>query len=167
VSREGYALGIFAVDIIAMAACIVFTVLCFGVVLDVFAGHQAVTFSSPPDGRAVNLHFGNTLLKTLAYCGLPLCVYAWIAAMSASLKRNRGGVAGLFWPVMFVLAALPQIPVPAIHTVATALDLFNPAVIYTTSSSVPEPTIWNFAWGWAVAAALLAAALFQWRRLQL
>jgi hypothetical protein len=167
VSREGYALGVFAVDLIAMAVCIVFTALCLGAVLDVYAGHQAIVLVASPDAGTVNFHAGNTLFKTLAYCGFPVCVYAWITAMSASLKRNRGSVAGLFWPVMFVLAFLPQLPVPPIHTVAVALNLFNPIEIYTTSNHPPEPSAWTFAWGWGVAAVLLAAAVVQWRRLQL
>jgi hypothetical protein len=154
VSREGYALGVFAVDIAAMAACILFTVVCAAAVIDVYAGYQILSIGS-----------GDALVKTLAFCGWPLCIYAWIAALSASLKRNRGAVAGLFWPLMAVLGALQFVRVPAVHALSSALNLFNPIVIYQTTSDGPHT--WMYLWGWGVAALLLAAALFQWRRLQL
>jgi hypothetical protein len=166
VSRGGYALGVFAVDIAAMAACIAFTAVCAAVVVDVYFGYQAVTLTD-----------GHALLKALAFCGLPLCVYAWIAALSASMKRNRGAVAGLFWPLMFLLSALPLLPIPPVHVLASAIDIFNPLAIFSTTNSSVQvglvstnagpPSIWTFAWGWAVAALLLTAALFQWRRLEL
>jgi hypothetical protein len=154
VSREGYVLGVFAVDIIAMAACIVFTAVCGFVLVDVFAGYQAVELGS-----------ANDMFDALLFCGAPLCIYAWIAAMSASLKRNRGAVAGMFWPIMFVLALLPSVPNPALHALSTALDLFNPAVLFSTSTHAVSPA--THAWGWAVAVMLLAAATLQWRRLQI
>lgn len=154
VSREGYALGVFAVDIGAMVVCIALTLLCQILVFDVYARHQAVTFDR------------GELFSSLAYCGLPLCVYAWVTALSASLKRNRGAVAGLFWPVMIAVIALRFLPVPAAASVASALSFVDPLAIYTTNSSVPASP-WMFAWGWAVAAILLASALVQWRRLEL
>ena len=156
VSREGYALGIFAVDIAAMAACVVFTAVCAAVVIDVYAGYAAV---APSDGGA--------LLGTLAYGGLPVCVYAWIAALSASLKRNRGAISGIFWPLMIALVALRAVSVPTVHAVATALNLFNPIAIFSATGSDPHAALWSYAWGWLVAAVLLAAALVQWRRLEL
>jgi hypothetical protein len=155
VSREGYALGIFAVDIAAMAVCVVFTALCAAVVVDVYAGYAVVV----PSG-------GDALLDTLAYCGLPLCVYAWITALSASLKRNRGAVSGIFWPLMIALVALRSVSVPAVHNVATALNLFNPIAIFSASGNDPHTALWSYAWGWLVAAVLLATALIQWRRLE-
>jgi hypothetical protein len=176
VSREGYALGVFAVDIGAMAACIGFTTLCAALVFDVYAGRQAVALGLAGD-----------LVRSLAFCGLPVCVYAWIAASSASLKRNRGVIAGLFWPFMFVLSLLPLLPVPSIHAAASVLNLFNPIAIFSaSSSSAPQSitvdagassqsiivaagasSLWLYMWGWGVAALLLCAATFQWRRLQL
>jgi hypothetical protein len=155
VSREGYALGVFAVDIAAMAVCIVFSAVCAVVVVDVYAGNQVVGSN---DGEA--------LLGTLAYCGLPVCVYAWVAALSASFKRNRGAISGIFWPVMIALIALRSVTVPTVHAVAAALNLFNPIAIYSTSVSDPHAALWSYAWGWLVAAVLLATALIQWRRLE-
>ncbi len=157
VGREGYALGVFAVDIAAIALSILFTALCAAVVVDVYAGYQIVA----ADG-------GVPLLETLAFCGLPLLVYAWVTALSASLKRNRGTVAGIFWPLMIALAALQSLPIPAVHAVASTLNLLNPLAIYTPSGGrALAPTLWTFAWGWLIAALLLTAALFQWRRLEL
>jgi hypothetical protein len=160
VSREGYALGVFAVDIAAMAACILFTALCAAVVVDVYAGYQAVVFGESA-----------ALLSTFAFCGLPLLVYAWIAALSASLKRNRGTIAGIFWPLMIVLGLLQSLPVPAVHGVVSTLNLLNPIAVFTAISTPngngPGPSVWTFAWGWLIAALLLTAALFQWRRLEL
>jgi hypothetical protein len=160
VSREGYALGVFAVDIAAMAACILFTALCAAVVVDVYAGYQAVALSS-----------GDALLETLAFCGLPLLVYAWVAALSASLKRNRGTIAGIFWPLMIVLGVLQSLAVPAVHAVASTLNMLNPIAVYTAvytpNGNGSGPSVWMYAWGWLVAAILLAAAVVQWRRLEL
>jgi hypothetical protein len=62
---------------------------------------------------------------------------------------------------------LKFVPIAAVHSVIAGLDLFNPIELYTVTSSDPGPSVWNFAWGWAVAAILLAASLVQWRRLQL
>jgi hypothetical protein len=155
VSREGYALGVFAVDIAAMAACIVFTAVCATIVVDVYAGSAAVV---PSDGGAV--------LKTAAFCGLPLCVYAWVSALSASLKRNRGTVAGLFWPLMIALVALRSLQVPAVAPVVSALNLLNPLVLYSTGGG-GYTSLWAYAWGWLLAAVLLTAAVVQWRRLEL
>jgi hypothetical protein len=156
VSRAGYALGVFAVDIAALAACTIFTALCGVAIVEVYAGYQAVALSG-----------GDALLGTLAFCGLPVCVYAWIAALSASLKRNRGTISGIFWPLMIVLLALRAVSVPAVHAVVSALDLFNPIAIFSTSGNDPQTALWSYAWGWLVAAILLAAAVVQWRRLEL
>jgi hypothetical protein len=166
VSREGYALGVFAVDIVAMAIAILFTTLLAAVVIDVYAGFQVVRLSNPGDS-----------VQALLYCGLPLLVYAWVTALSASLKRNRGAAAAIFWPLMLALALLSLIPVAAVHAVATTLNLLNPVVLYSTSHGSSDvqtssatahlAPVWGFAWGWAVAALLLAASVFQWRRLQL
>jgi hypothetical protein len=164
VSREGYALGVFAVDTAAMAVCIIFTAICAIVVVDVYAGYQAVALGS-----------GAEVVRMFAFCGLPLCVYAWIAAGSASLKRNRGVVAGLFWPIMIVLGTLPLLPVPPIHALASVLNLFNPIALYSSTKSVaqgsmtydPVAATWPYLWGWGVSALLLAAAVAQWRRLQI
>lgn len=156
VSRDGYALGVFAVDIAAMVVCIAFTVVIAAIVVDIVVGHQAI-----------DLDFDRGLLRALAYCGLPLCIYAWIAALSASFKRNRGSVAGLFWPVMAVLAFLAALPFTLVHTIASALDTINPLVIYTTSSHGAQTATATFLSGWAVAVLLLLAALAQWRRLEI
>lgn len=155
ISREGYALGVFAVDIGAMAVCLLFTLMCLGIVVDVYAGGQAVSLGS-----------GNQLLGGLAFCGFPLCVYAWITALSASAKRNRGTIAGMFWPLMIAVAALHFVPVAPIHAIAKALFYINPIELYTTNSHEAAP-VGNYLWGWAVSAALLFVALAQWRRLEL
>ena len=156
VSREGYALGVFAVDIAAMIACIVLTIVCGALVVDIFVGHQAIELDA--DG---------SLGRALAFCGFPLCMYAWIAALSVSLKRNRGTVAGIFWPVMLVVGLLRVIPVPAVHTIALALNTVNPLVLYTESSGAAHSSVATLLFGWLLAAVLLAAAVGQWRRLEI
>ena len=156
VSREAYALGIFAVDITAIAVCIALTVAFAVLVIDIDAGHQAITFVDPL-----------ALLRAIAYCGFPLCVYAWITALSASLKGNRGAVAGFFWPAMAAIALLTVVPIASVHAVASALNLFNPIALFSSSSSRPEVAPATYLWGWGVAALLLAAALAQWRRLEI
>lgn len=155
ISREGYALGIFGVDFVAIAACISLTAVCACAIADVYLGHQAVVLGST-----------DTLIHAVLFCGFPLSVYAWVSALSASLKRNRGSVAGLFWPLMLALAALRLVPIPIVHQIAVVLDTVNPLQIYSTASSAPAPPNWTLLSGWALAALLLAAALVQWRRLE-
>jgi hypothetical protein len=160
VSREGYALGVFAVDIAAIVVCIAVTAVCGATIADVYAGRQIVDVDS-----------GRRLAEALEFCGFPLLVYAWITALSASIKRNRGAVAGLFWPVMFVAVLLPHATYPPLATVAPlfgAFDLLNPLELFTASRGAPpEPLLGPYAWGWFVAAVLFGIALVQWRRLQL
>jgi hypothetical protein len=165
VSREGYALGVFAVDIGAMAVCIVFTTICLAVLAEVFTGSLTMTFE-----------WGVPLARLVAFCGMPLCIYAWITAVSASLKRNRGVVAGLSWPFMLGLGLMTLLPIPAIHAVSETLNWVNPLAIYTWSTGADHgtltadagvSTLWTYLWGLALSALLLASALFQWRRLQL
>ena len=158
-SRETYALGVFAVDIAAMIACIVVTVVCGGIVADCYIGRQAIVLPSMP-----------SLLSAVAFCGFPLCVYAWVTALSASLKRNRGSVAALFWPLMFALAILEVIPLQPIHALAVALNSVNPVLMYTqhadTSNLVGSQSVVGF-FGYGLSFVLLSLAVLQWKRLQI
>jgi hypothetical protein len=160
ITREGYALGVFAVDIVAMAACVILTAVCGAVIADVYAG-----------GQVVRLGFAHDLAGSLETCGLPLLVYGWIAAATASLKRNRGAIAGIFWPAMLVCATLPHVPVAPIAAfgpVFGALNLLKPITLFSVSKAAPSPSLFGpELWAWLIAAALLAAAIVQWRRLQL
>ena len=156
VSREAYALGLFGVDVLAIAVCIALTAGCGAFVADVCLGHQAFDF---PDGAGA--------ISALAFCGFPLCIYAWITALSASLKRNRGTVAGLFWPLMIAIAALGVVRIPAVHAVAVTLNALNPLAIFISGSGNPPPSLTTYLSGWAVAALLLVAAIVQWRRLEI
>ncbi len=156
VSREGYALGVFAVDIGAMLTCIVLTVVCAVLVLDADLGRQAIILGS-----------GTDALKTAAFCGFPLCVYAWITALSASLRGGRGTVSGIFWPLMLALVIVAAlVHIPAVQLVTNVLNAVNPLELYSLTSQGPRPSVWLALWGWGVSAALLAAAMLQWRRLQ-
>jgi hypothetical protein len=160
ISREGYALGVFAVDIVAMIVCVAFTAICGAIIIDTLANAQVVTFGPAQDS-----------FRTLLYCGFPLLVYAWVTALSASLKRNRGSVAAAFWPVMAVLAIAPHIPYPPLIAAAPLLHAINLFTIELFQSSSPEQGLnvlaWKYAWGWLVAAGLLVVAVVQWRRLEL
>jgi hypothetical protein len=155
VSREGYALGVFAVDIAAMAVCIVLTTICMTLVVDIVAGYPAVQL----DG-------GWSMVNDVAYAGFPLCVYAWIVALSASLKRNRGTVAAVFWPAMVALGAIAVLPIPSLHALAPVISLIDPIIIFTNSAAAPTPTA-TYLWGWGLAAVLLVAGVVQWRRLEM
>jgi hypothetical protein len=106
-----------------------------------------------------------TIAKSALIMTFPLSIYAWIAVLSASLKRNRGTVAALFWPVILGISAWQFIPVKAFATIAGALAYINPLRLYTDSSSAPA-SIPNLAFGFLLAAVMLGLALVQWRRLE-
>ncbi len=159
VSRETYALGVFAVDIAAMAACIVLTMICASIVTDCYIGRQAVILPS-----------WEASVRAVAFCGFPLCVYAWVTALSASMKRNRGTVAALFWPLMIALVLLGLVPLAPIHALSIALNTVNPVAMYTqhADSSLPAgvQTAMSFL-GYGLGIALLGIAVVQWKRLQI
>src|SRR5476649_2104808 len=104
VSRESYALAVFGVDTLAMIAAYIVSMVAAVIVCDVWVGRQVVIPISP-------------LWLVAAVLVLPIYVYAIIAAGSASLKRSRGMVAGLFWPVTLGLVAASFVRIDIVHNI--------------------------------------------------
>jgi hypothetical protein len=157
VTRERYALGILAVDVASMLVAFVLSIAIVILGLLACGGIELLTQShvAPSD-------FGSELLAL----GLPLLMYAWIAALSASLRRGRAFVV-LIWPAMFVLAiAAAQTAADSpFKPVLMALNRYlNPLEIF--SGNGHDLTVSWTAYGLAFAAVLMALAIGQWRRLE-
>ena len=153
VSRERYGLSLFGVDIVAIAIAQFITMACVTIVADVWIGHAAVVV------RPENIW------RDIAVLMLPINIYAWVTVLTASLKRNRGVVAGLLWPGMLGLAALAFIPVQSVQSIARIVDTINPIVMYTNENHhVTSAATYEI--GLFVSVVLLALALVQWRRLE-
>lgn len=102
-------------------------------------------------------------LRALLFTTFPMCIYAWITALSASLKRNRGIVAGLFWPIALGIGGLQFVNVPLVRAVFTAINAINPLAIYSHTSEVIGSPPYT---GLISIVVLLALAIVQWRRLE-
>jgi hypothetical protein len=158
VTRERYALGILGVDLAVMLAAfaISIAIAMLGVIgcggISVFAqSHVALG------------DFGPALLGL----GFPFLIYAWIAALSASLRRGRA-FAVLLWPAMFVLAlaASQTSSGSPFKPVLVALSRFvNPLEIFSQDTGHDLATGWA-AYGIAFALALIALTVAQGRRLE-
>jgi hypothetical protein len=152
VSRERYALGIFTVDIIAMIGAYILTLVALFVVTDIWAGKQAVFTEHP-------------LWQSAAIFLLPVYIYALIALGSASLKRSRGMVAGLFWPVVAGLVGLEAIQIDSVHAIAHIINTVNPVVVFSTRHGIDTPPA-NYLLGLGLTAIALTLAVVQWKRLE-
>jgi hypothetical protein len=182
ISREGYALTIFGVDLVAIYVAIVMTALAAIVATDIAIGHQDVVFAgSWTNGvhtesvgvgaqkitRVVNeqpIDVPKEALRFLAFSTFPVCIYAWITALSASLKRNRGTIAGVFWPAILILGAVENVPIQPIHALMHAINTVNPLVIYTTKNADLQTS--SELIGMLSILVLLSLTVVQWRRLE-
>ena len=153
VSREQYALTIFTVDAVAIVIALLATIFCGVLISDVWIGHQAVEVS------------GSSGWEDVLAILFPINIYAWIVALTASQKRNRGGFVGMFWPAAFMLAALPQIPVDLVQRISRVIDYVNPIVLFTKNSR-QQPTIASYEIAFVMTVVLLVVAIAQWRRLE-
>jgi hypothetical protein len=152
VSRERYALGIFGVDIIAMIGAYILTMAALFAVTDIWAGKQAVFTEHP-------------LWQSAAIFLLPVYIYALIALGSASLKRSRGLVSGLFWPIVVGLIGLGKIHIDSVQAIARAINTINPVVVFSTQHGTETPPA-NYLLGLALTAIALTLAVVQWKRLE-
>jgi ABC-type transport system involved in multi-copper enzyme maturation permease subunit len=160
VSRERYVLELFAVDIVAMLVAIAVTVVAILIIATAYL-----------NGFPFSLHPEN-LLTALYECVLPLNIYAWIMALTASMKRNRGLVAALYWPALLLIAGLSQINLPQIRLIrqiADGLYRISPVSLFELSvhgNALFYPSPLTVLAGIGITVLLIAATLVQWRRLE-
>jgi hypothetical protein len=152
ISRERYALSIFGIDIVAMIGAYIITIIALFTVMDVWVGHQAIFATRP-------------LWQSAAMFLLPVYVYALIALGSASLKRSRGMISGLFWPVTIGLVGMGFIKIDSVQAIAHVINTVNPIVIFSTRHGIEtSPSAYGLAL--LLAAIALTLAIAQWRRLE-
>ena len=168
VSRDGYALTAIGVDIGAIVAAELASVLVFMFLLALFPGPGTLTWL--PTTTAVLL---------AALLG-PMAWYALLTMASASLKRGLGAVIGTAWPVAVTLPglALAYFGESAIgqgaHHLFNALNFFNPVGYLQLHGAghgdVPALMLQNSSTAVPVLAILtvvyLALAIVQWRRVE-
>ncbi|GAC1459619.1 MAG: hypothetical protein PVSMB8_15160 [Vulcanimicrobiaceae bacterium] len=140
-------------DIVAIVIAQIATIVCTVIVVDVWLGHAAVLVDSA------------YIWRDVAVLAFPVNIYAWVTVLTASLRSNRGVVAGLLWPGMLGLAALAFVPVQSVHNVARVVDRINPVAMYTASSTGLPPAS-TYELGALISFVLLGLALAQWRRLE-
>jgi len=155
ISRQRYALGIVAIDLAGMlAAFLISYVIAIAGTFAVGAG-QILT-SSP--------FFTSDFSAALMALGFPFLLYAWVMAISASLRRGRA-FSLLIWPVMFVLLLLAQAHT-AIQPAMVWLNAYvNPLQIFAQDEH-HDLTVPVALYGTTFAIALIALAVAQWRRLE-
>jgi hypothetical protein len=158
ITRERYALGILAVDLVGMLVAFVLSIAI--AMLSVLACGGIELFAQSPVAPG---DFGPALLAL----GFPLLIYAWVAALSASLRRGRA-FAVLIWPAMFVLGIAEATIAPGspFKPVVTALNVYlNPLQIFDQNEQ-HDLTLASASYGIASAAALMALTVGQWRRME-
>jgi ABC-type transport system involved in multi-copper enzyme maturation permease subunit len=165
VSRDRYVLELLAVDIVAMIAAIAVTAIAIIIIATAYL--NAFPFT---------LH-GQNVLPTLYECVLPLNIYVWIMAITASMKRNRGLVAALYWPALFLIFGLRYVHIPQIRLVGWIADalyrispmsLFHLAIQVQNDGPASDPMLspLTVLAGIGITFLLIAATLVQWRRLE-
>jgi hypothetical protein len=158
ITRERYALGILAVDVAGMAVAYVISIAI--VVLGVLACGGIELFTKSHVAA-------KDFVPALLGLGFPLLMYAWIAALSASLRRGRA-FAVLLWPAMSVLgvAAAATAPGSPFKPVLVAVNQFvNPLAIFGQSNEHDLTLSWAL-YGLAFAVVLFGLTIGQWRRLE-
>lgn len=127
------------------------------------------TFSWPID---VEPNAGSAIALSI---GVAVMWYALVAAATAGLRSGGGGLAGILWPVSFLLIGLGQHPAfGVISLIARALDVLNPIAYLEGSSSHGGTTELTSLWAipvperaaivWGLAAILCIVAGFVWKR---
>jgi ABC-type multidrug transport system permease subunit len=168
VSRDRYALTAMGADLAAIVVGFLLTLVTITLAIWLFT-------------MPVYAWSGRTL-PTLGFVVLgPMAWYAMLTAASASLKRGLGAVIGIAWPVGFLVTALAAGPLGSSATAAAVyktfhfLNYLNPLGYLSNmsssvshsghmSASVPDSS------GILMLAVLtvvyIAAAIFQWRRVE-
>jgi len=158
VTRERYALGIAAVDLAGMLVGFVLSIAIVVLGLLACGGIEILAAS----------HFSAQQLGgSLLVLGFPVLMYAWIAALSASLRRGRAFTI-LIWPAMSILGlAASQSPAGSpFKPILVWLNTYvNPLSIFAQSEHHFLTVPWTI-YGLAFAAVLFAATIAQWKRLE-
>jgi len=158
VTRERYALGIVGVDIAGMLVAFVLSIVI--VILGILACGGIELF-------AKSQFSARQLGESLLVLGFPVLMYAWIAALSASLRRGRAFTI-LIWPAMSILAVFAsQTPAgsPFKPVLVWLNSYINPITIFAESEHHALTIPWTM-YGLAFAAVLLGTMIVQWRRLE-
>ena len=146
------ALGILAAGLIAVAIGALTIILFLGVVS--------------------RLTFGEGALEVfLLVTGFALATYGTIAALTSWSRRGGGVVAGLFWPIGFVIYGLSAVGMPsAIHACIVALNFLNPIAYLGTISNKGSASLLPLALSvrielvWVLAIATTALSIYLWQR---
>jgi hypothetical protein len=160
VSRERFALTYMAVDIAAiLSAAIVFFV--------------AELFTLAAVGFANAIAIDGTIVPSvLVGLGFSLAFYGVSRALGTAFGRG-GTIAGVSWPIGFILAGLASAPFPyVLHDIIVGLNFLNPIAYLTSVASGQSSTVlpvsfeWRLACEWILALATMAASVVIWKRLE-
>lgn len=167
VSRERFAIGAIAVDLAAIVAASVLTIVALIICQAMF---EIPTF----DFSGVNI---NAIFMGIA---APFAWYALLVAATASMKRGYGAILGFAWPVAILITVFGAVSLgdsivgELIHNVCWLISRFIPlsymsfTVNENSAGQFVTPT--NFGLRISIEVALFiiysALAVFQWRRVE-
>ena len=167
VSRERFAIGIIGVDLAAIVAASIMTIVALIICQTMF---EIPTF----DFSGVNI---SAILMGIA---APFAWYALLGAATTSMKRGYGAVLGFAWPVAILITVLGAVSLgdslvgALVHNVcyvisrAIPLSYVSFAIKESSNGSLIGPA--NFGLRLAIECALFliysALAVFQWRRVE-
>jgi ABC-type transport system involved in multi-copper enzyme maturation permease subunit len=153
-SRVRIALGLMAVDTIAIVAAAVMTL--------VFEGLVQLMFEPP------HYDFSNWEQGVFAMICVPLAWYAMLSAITASLRRGYGAIQGLAWPAALALLVLAAIPWDKSALGSLANVVFG-ALVWINPLHYADPNNGNPAVGSLPLLLILVygtVAVLQWRRVE-
>jgi hypothetical protein len=149
INRTAQALGIMALDLVAVAA--VFVLL--------YAAAWVMTWLI--SGRAVPIAFdADNLIKTARFAAFPLAWFGLTQALTSGFRGGRCGmIIGPMWPVAEGLFALTLLRLSAPwSTILKVLNLANP-INYVPFWQIDEQVVHKYAFGYGPALDLIALAL--------
>jgi hypothetical protein len=160
ISREGFALSYMAVDVVT-ALC-AFAIFLF-----------AECFTLWAIGLGTLIHFDSDVLS-LGLLGLGFTFAYYGVVRSLGVAFGRGGlIAGISWPIGFVLAGLAAVRLPwVLHDIILVLNFINPIAYLTgftgerSASVLPIPFEARVACEWLLAVITTAASVIIWKRLE-
>jgi hypothetical protein len=148
------------VDVAAIAA--LFAIVSIATYAYLSATGMAKFIAAPPD----------TWLQLLRFALAPIAFYGLVQCLTASVGRRAGTVIGLTWVAVFVLSTLGASPLPQpYHSIFAFINYANPlvyiAVDISKSGSIVTASLGAATLGLVLIAACgVAAAIYQWQRLE-